>query len=748
MITLKNRVPWASMAAIPTLSGPCLWRPLMLTRSILLLIFMAFMASCGGGDRHLPSSNPSEYDPKKIYTTPAVPPSTPATVATPTEFERLKAQLDSLEAGQKAKSEGKKIPFDPNLLQLLKGVTHPCEALSKLAPGLGSAQLFAGADGAALKKALGPDADGIARRMVEQLVEGLKPSLGPGAADCPVSVRPQKKSDLSQSPRLVLARTTPSQPLLLAQTTIPDASQDDYEVVSESSIPGTVPPDWVGWKTTQSMTRVGKEDRPTKGIREDYEMVTAPKAKRCPRLEGPDLKGMVDGTFEWSFMMFRATPGPQSVLYRQKVQVTLNGEVGDDAQLKKTVKFDATVMLQHIGSELPYYSQTLGAQGEFSFDQATGIPQEFKIITVSGFSEGEAQARDARLIGTLMALTAYYSGQTYVKAQREWNQPNTCVEIIFTPSTKTKKFVPRESTPVKTGLRTKKEQATVPAQFKEAKERPREGNGRVSPREDKSDLNTPATFTYQAPATKVQHSGFWVSAKSRAGVAEAKDGEWELTPSAYVLEFKSHIVQEPLNVVNPQFGMQMSSNGFDAHAEAMVPLRHRDDGEWVGEGAMQYTTRTMTQPAQCEIRIQGSGTTTFHVNGGSISLDPDPFAVKLIILPGQTEEVAETHCSSANTPRKLRELLESQGSQIGDAHVVSKGGGWRATFNLTRFRTFIWTPGRQGYEIGGWTPVRDSEVIAKKTITVNCGLGANTCREETTLTLRLAEEPGVNAPPQ
>jgi hypothetical protein len=164
---------------------------------------------------------------------------------------------------------------------------------------------------------------------------------------------------------------------------------------------------------------------------------------------------------------------------------------------------------------------------------------------------------------------------------------------------------------------------------------------------------------------------------------------------------------------------------------------------------MQYVTRTTTHPTLCEIRIQGTGTTTFHVNGGSISLDPEPFAVKLIILPGQTEEMAEVHCESttARGTEKIRELLATQGVQGANAYSSAKSGGWRAAFNLSRFSSFIWTPGRQGYEIGGWTPIRDSDVIAKKTITVNCSMGMNACREETTLTLKLADEPGAGASP-
>jgi hypothetical protein len=717
-----------------------------------IVVAAALSYGCGG-DKHLPSSNPPEYDPKKAAITTAAPPSAPATVAEPTDLERLRSRLESLEADQKAKGEGKRIPFDPNAFPHFKGVTNPCEALSRLAPGLSSEHLFEGSDGAALKRALGPDADSFARRMDEQVAEGLKHSLGPSAADCPISVRPRKRSgfiDRSLPPRLVLAHATPNQPLLIAQTTVPDTSQDDYHVRREPPPRrDNAPPEWVGWKTTEALQRIGRDDRPTKGIYEAYEMIIAPKAKQCPHLEGPELKGMVDGTFEWSFVMMRGTPELPPVLYRRHIVADLKGEVDDDARLKKIVTFDATVTLQHIGTELPYHSQLHRILGEFSIDQATGIPQEFKIITVSGFSEGEAQIKDAQLLGTLTALTAYYSGHEYIAAQREWTTANTCVEITFTPPTKTKKFVPSESTPVKTELRTKKGSNVVPATFKEAKEKPREGNGRVSPREDKSEINRPATFTYQAPATKVQHSGFRLTAVSRAGVAEAKDGEWELAPSSYVLEFKSHIVQEPLNIVNPQFGMQMSSNGFDAQVEATVPLRRREnDGEWVGEGVMQYATRTATQPAQCEIRIQGSGTTTFHVNGGSISLAPDPFVVKLIILPGQTEELAETHCSSASTPQKLREMLESQGARGGNAHVASKGGGWRSAFNFTRFRTFIWTPGRQGYEIGGWTPVHNSDVIAKKSIRVNCSIGMQTCREETELTLKLADEPGADGSPK
>jgi len=550
----------------------------MQVRIVLVFLIPFMMASCGGGDKHLPSANPPEYDPKKVYTTPAAPSSTPSTPIKPiqpTEFERLRSKLDSFETGQKARGEGKKVPFDPKSLQLFKGATSPCEALSRVAQGLGSTQIFAGNEGAALKKALGPEADGIARRMDEHVAEGLKRSLGPAGANCPILVRPQKKIDFSQAPRLVLTRASSSRPLLFAQTTVPDMSHNDYEV-QKSSNRENPPSGWVSYKSMETMTRIGKKPH-TEGIREQYEMIIAPKAQRCP-----DPDGMVDGTFEWSFVMYQATTGPdgatRGVLYRRHVAAELKGKVGDDAKVQH-VDFDATVTLQHIGTELALYSHTYGSRGRFTIDQRMmGVPQEFRNITVSDFSAGEAEAKDADVVANLTLIVAYFPGLIYFEAQTEWNKPNTCVEIRFTPATKTKRFVPNESTPVKTELRTKKEQALVPAKFKEAKERPREGNGTVSPREAESRLEAPVTLIYRAPATRVKHSGFWIGAVSRAGVAEAIDGEWELADGGLRLRIANRIQADPQSNKS-----KMGMAQFDGAVQFDIPLEQFAEGWFRGE---------------------------------------------------------------------------------------------------------------------------------------------------------------------
>ena len=544
----------------------------MPTRLLLLAILALLISSCGGGDKHLPSSNPPEYDPKKVYSSPNVAPSQSAAQSTkPTELELLQRKLQSLEAASSEKGEWKKVPFNPDSLKLLKGVTSSCEALSRLAQGLGSAQLFAGNEGAALKKALGSEAESIALRLDEQLAEGLKHSLGPGAADCPISVKPRKSSSLKDLPppaRIILARSLSSPPLLLAQANIADTSQDDYHV-EKSSSKEDAPPGWVGWKTTDTMTRIGKKPH-TEGIRERYEMAIAPTAMQCP-----DPEGVVPGEFQWSFVMMRATTGPDgthAVLYSRKVDATLKGQVGDDAKVQY-VDMDAKILNEHIGTELSYYSGRSKIQARFTIDQKTGLPQEFSNITVSVFTLGEAQSKDAQIVAKLFVLVAFFSGQSYFIAETEWNKPNTCVEITCNPASKQHKLGPNESVAVKTERRTKTEQAVVPARFKEAKELPQEGNGKVSPKEAESTPGAPATFTYQAPAKRVKHSGFRVDVLSRAGTAE---GEWEVVPHGLRLRIQHRIADDPASsggrVGNALFDGAVQ---FDASLEPM--------GVWEGE---------------------------------------------------------------------------------------------------------------------------------------------------------------------
>ena len=307
----------------------------------------------------------------------------------------------------------------------------------------------------------------------------------------------------------------------------------------------------------------------------------------------------------------------------------------------------------------------------------------------------------------------FWGGQTYLEAQEAWHKPNTCVEIVFTPATKTRRLSAGESIGVKTELRTKKEQTVVPAKFKEAKEKPREGNGNVSPRESESQPGTPATFTYQAPPTRVKHSGFRVGAVSRAGVAEAKDGEWEVAEGAYILEFQSRIVdREPTAPVESV-----------AAGKVILTLVEGKD-MYRGSGMVGYQTGPPPNRDPCSSLIMGHGTTRLDVAGMFIRLSERTGTGGSQVASADIELHYLIH--PTNETERLYTMVNYQcvpGELVPypffySLYAVSRGA---EEINLLK----------------GWTYVGRNGVVATKTLRGNCGA---LCEDVTVFTLKEMNE--------
>jgi hypothetical protein len=715
---------------------------------LLMLLVMIFLTGCSG-DKHLPSSNPPEYDPKKVHTTPAAPPSSPDLIqpamppprsqTTPPTMDPV-ALRKALEAADRTRDMLKKVEsldskgqLHAILESMMLGEQAPPELrpLFKESFDARKAQIHHAFDKQyeQLQQALDQERKLPGMQLPLRKSSGSEPFLlyrvsGRGARGMHVPWM-----HLVDLPRGTTVSLEPDCCGAWQMTTIPDSAFEGEGFNLEIKSAGRYNSDKdhisVDGEAITTTTKVVAGDKAT--VKVKISKKNRAVVNRCPSASG-------------------VVPGAASIYEEMGYNVstpTTNHSAGifvhDQAKIEAHT--DEEGLVQEITMEIT--AEDLDGETGQVLRQASGnaLKKRDMPVVCSGCTARVADA--AKKLGR-MASWNYYT------AEQLWTKPvysaDACVKIHFTPTTKTVSLSPGGSTKVKAELRTVGGDQATEGRLFELQEL---NDGRVTPKDEKTGPQAPAVFTFTAPNRRWTRSavpGFKVSNNSsRAGRAWPK--EWEVAPSAYVLVFTSHIVQEPLNLPNPPFGMFMSSNGFDAHVQATVPLHRRDDGQWVGEGVMQYATRTLTQPASCEIRIQGAGTTTFHVNGGSISSDPDPFAVNLIILPGQSGEVAETHCTSGNTPQKLRELFASQGVQGGEAHVASKGGGWSGAFNITRFRTF--NMAKKGYEIGGWTQVLNSDVVAKKTMTVNCSIGLSSCQEETTLTLKLADEPGAGAsPPQ
>ena len=672
----------------------------MLAHLVLLLSVASLTVSCVGGDRHLPSSNPPEYDPTKVYTAPAATPSAPATsVAKPSGQAFPPIQLPPLEPGVNDKGAWKPVPVKPESLKLFND-KNPCEALSRIVQGLGSAQLFAGADGQAFKKLLGAQAESIARSLDQQLFDNFKAQLGHNAANCPspVPVRESRFDERLLAPRLLLA-TGPAQgsfQLAQAPAVFPTRSESRQQA----------PPGWVGWKTTARS--VWPE---TAGNRRSIVTILGGKVLECP---APD--GVVPGDFEFAVVLDQTVV--ESGITRMihiglHASASLKGQVGDDAKVQY-IEGNLSTVAERNGTDVPASLRRQRSQFRFvpSRDELwLGFPTNVTASAAGWDIEG-ATPQEYSFVSDAIAAVMLWGGQNYLDAEREWHKPNTCVEITFTPATKTKKFVPSESTPVKTELRTKKEQALVPAKFKEAKERPREGNGRVSPREDKSEMSRPATFTYQAPATKVQHSGFRVKAVSRAGVAEEKEGEWELADASYVLEFRSRIIStEPTEPVESV-----------AAGKVVLTSVEGKEGWYRGSGMLGYQTGPPPNRDPCTTLVMGHGTTRFDVAGMSITLS-------------ERTDSSGHQTGSANI--ELHYLIHPTNET---ERPVSYPNGECAPGKPLPYPFFYghYAVARGGVEVNllkGWTYVGRNGVVATKVLRGNCG---DYCEDETVFTLKEA----------
>jgi len=319
----------------------------------LIVISIAFISfSCGSGDKYLSSSNPPEYDPKKDYTSQRSPVPQPATEpARSAVSEEPPIALPSLEPGPDEKGEWRKVPMKPQSLQQLKDAKTVCDALSQLVQGLGSAQLFAGAEGATLKKSLGLQAESMAQMLDEQLAESMKQALGPGAANCPTPGAKSRKTssfkDLAQPARIVLTHSLSSHPLLLVQAVPPQGSDDGYTTTTTKQ-KQDAPPGWIDGKTTYRTIRVGNKPE-TAGNRSSHVLVLGGKVITCPTPEG-----VVAGDFEYAFMLDGTIADrgiTRAIHIGLHASATLKEQVDDDAAVQY-IEGDPTTVAERGGTDV------------------------------------------------------------------------------------------------------------------------------------------------------------------------------------------------------------------------------------------------------------------------------------------------------------------------------------------------------------------------------------------------------------
>ncbi|TKB54022.1 MAG: hypothetical protein E8D50_05300 [Nitrospira sp.] len=684
----------------------------MQTRVLLIALAALLTTSCGGGDKHLPSSNPPEYDPKKVYS---------STSSTPTQS-----------APQLAKPEPQATPppppMDPEALRQALETADRTRAILKKGAALDSkAEIHAILEAMMLGEQAPPELRPTFRESFETRKAQIHQAFDKQHKQFQQALDEEHKLPATQPP---LRKSDGSEPFSLYRVngggvrgahvpwvhpvglslgvtvslepdccgawhiaTIPDSAFEGDGFGLEIKSGGRYWPDndHIGEGDAMTTTiKVVAGDKATikvKILNKNRGVVS-----RCPSASG-------------------AVPGDASIYEEMGYSVSTpatNGSAGIFVhdQAKTEAQTDEEGLVQEIKMDIT--AADLDGETGQVLRHASGkaVKKRDMPVSCSGCNARVAEAAK-RLAGI--------SSWNYYNAELKWRKPSfsadACVKIHFTPATKTVELSSGSSTKVKAELRTVKEDQSTDGRVFEVREI---HDGRVTPKESKTRSGSPAVFTFTAPrkaGTKSEIPGFRIlNSSSKAGRAWQED--WEVKLGRYVLEFQSRIVdREPT----------APAESVAAGRVTLTLVEGKD--MYRGSGMLGYQTGPPPNRDPCTSLIMGHGTTRLDVAGMFIKLSERTDAagnqigsadIELHYLIHPTNETERLH-TMVNYQCVPGELVPNP--FFYSLYAVSRGA---EEINLLK----------------GWTYVGRNGVVATKTLHGNCG---DHCEDVTVFTLKEGE---------
>ena len=547
---------------------------------LLILLVMIFLTGCGG-EKHLPSSNPPEYDPKKVYTSP-IPP--------PTQSAPQSAQLDP-------QATSPSPPMDPEAFrQALESADRTRAILQKVE------SLDAKAQTHAILEAMmmGEQAPQELRSTFKETFEAHKVQIHQ-AFEKQYNRYQQALDEEHKSPAMQppLRKSGGSEPFLL------------YRVSGRGARGAHVP--WMHLVGVEMLPR-GTTVRLEPDCCGVWKIITIPES--AFEGEGFSLEIKSAGRYE--------TDKDHFSIDSEAITTTTKVVVGDIATVNiKIWKKNRAVVNRcpsasgvvpgdaSIYEELGYSVTVPGTNsnaGIFAHDQAKteahtdeeGLVQEITMEITAADLDGETgqvlrqasgkavKKRDMPVVcsgcTTRVADAAKKLGKmaswNYYNAELKWRKPeykaDACVKIHFTPATKTVSLSPGGSTKVKAELRTVGSDQATEGRLFELQEL---HDGKVTPKDMKTSPASPAVFSFTAPRkkwTKSELPGFRVlNSSSKAGRAGPE--EWELGVGLK-LRFGQRIMADPQSI-KAKMGMAQ----FDGIVQFDIPLVQYAEGLFRGE---------------------------------------------------------------------------------------------------------------------------------------------------------------------
>jgi hypothetical protein len=518
----------------------------MPTRLVLLLSLALLSHGCGGGDKHLPSSNPPEYDPKKVYTVPAALPNTAAVVqpvvplpsspAKSPPMDRV-ALRNALEAADRTRDILEKVGSLDSQTQLhaildamMRGEQAPPELRSTFRETFEAHKVQIHE---AFEKQYNQYQQVLGeRRRSPTMPPPLRKSGGSESFSLfRVSARGVKGTQIPWTHLVDLPRgaTVNLEPDCCGAwhiVTIPDSAFEgggfNLEIKSAGRYNSDKDHISVDGEAITTTTKVVAGDKAT--VKVKITKKNRAVVNRCPSASG-------------------VVPGDASIYEEMGYNVstpTTNHSAGIFVhdRAKTEAQTDEEGFVQEIKMEVT--AEDLDGETGQVLRQASGnaLKKRDMPVVCSGCTARVADA--AKKLGR-MASWNYYN------AEQLWRKPvysaDACVKIHFTPATKTVSLSPGGSTKVKAELRTVGGDQATEGRLFELQEL---HDGKVTPKDVKTSLASPAVFSFTAPQkkwTKSELPGFRIlNSSSRAGRAGPE--EWELGVGLK-LRFGQRIMADP-----------------------------------------------------------------------------------------------------------------------------------------------------------------------------------------------------------
>jgi len=425
---------------------------------------------------------------------------------------------------------------------------------------------------------------------------------------------------------------------------------DGYDITPEDT-ETKAPEGFEGRTDTSTQTAVGNTPA-TLGKKVVTKFVMSNQIRTCPTAAGEaEGEGLFSFTIDSTSVQ---AAGTSTSHVEMRAKAKYKGQVNDDAYLNGPVKAEIDYTYIVSGS-------TRGANGALVTPVGTNIVDHITVPflvekglktgpSFGAFSGGDPTHGRLGEAYTVGAALAYWGGIYYSVAQEQWRSRGKCIDLSYTPPSKTVQPALGTQVKVKALVKTKRGES-VPAKFVEVHAH----EGAVVPLQGKTTDESPAlTFTYTAPNQKPGSGGvggFTAGVTSRAGITEI---DWDAKLGT---NWSGQISCMRMNSMGPYSSEQTSASSYFVtriDIEAIDGVAHATG--YSETNASETTLRPVArQGYEFDASSRSNGIAASSRNNGAVRVSVSPngtYSINADYPPFGTGTIRSETCSRNNGCRE------------------------------------------------------------------------------------------------